>query len=107
MRTQETADGIAYTHEGYTIVFPYGSARPYLLWGSGTVRIENPERFGSTDTVQARRAFMRAFTSSDTTYEIDDSHCRRCGAEESGYGDGYDGLCPSCADKADASGEWD
>lgn len=29
----------------------------------------------------------------------ENSHCRECGAEYDGYGDGdgYDGLCPECA----------
>ena len=31
----------------------------------------------------------------------DEETCRTCGEKYDPYGDGYDGECPSCADKTD------
>lgn len=31
--------------------------------------------------------------------------CRECGAKYDPYGDGYDGMCPSCADMAEENDE--
>ena len=33
--------------------------------------------------------------------EDEENTCRTCGEEYDLYGDGYDGECPSCADKTD------
>lgn len=33
--------------------------------------------------------------------------CRLCGDQFAAYADGYDGFCPSCADRLDAAGFWD
>jgi rubrerythrin len=39
--------------------------------------------------------------------EFDEYFCRECGADkEEQAGDGYDGLCPSCADKAEREGAY-
>ena len=35
--------------------------------------------------------------------EEDDDKCRQCGDRYAHDGDGWDGLCPSCADKAEAA----
>lgn len=44
--------------------------------------------------------------------EFGDTACSECGAVEGTaeygtVGDGFDGLCPNCADKAEAEGRWD
>lgn len=36
--------------------------------------------------------------------ELNDDSCRSCGAEYDDGGDGFDGLCPSCADQAEENG---
>lgn len=41
----------------------------------------------------------------DTDY--DEDLCDECGEHFDDGGDGFDGLCPSCADKAEAEGRWD
>lgn len=60
IKYQETAAGPAYTLRGTTIWFRYGLT-PELLFGDSFTRIERPERFGTYDTPEARRAFVRAF----------------------------------------------
>jgi hypothetical protein len=39
--------------------------------------------------------------------ELDEPNCRDCGEKYDGYGDGYNGRCPSCADKAEEEGRAD
>jgi hypothetical protein len=60
MKMQEYAAGVAYTHEGTTILFPVG-VEPKLLIGDDVVGIFRPERFGEWETSAERRAFVRAF----------------------------------------------
>lgn len=36
---------------------------------------------------------------------IADCACDECGGDTDG-GDGYDGLCPDCADEAEKDGKW-
>lgn len=38
---------------------------------------------------------------------LDDDLCDECGKHFDDGGDGYDGLCPDCADKAEAERKWD
>ena len=43
-------------------------------------------------------------------YEIDEDteYCRWCDADlADDAGEGYDGLCGNCADRAEATGQWD
>ena len=35
----------------------------------------------------------------------DDDLCRVCGDQYDDGGDGYDGMCPSCADKVENEGD--
>lgn len=58
---REQANGTAITFRVTTIVFPYGDATPYLVFGDGVVPIEQPERFGRWDNAAWRRAYVRRF----------------------------------------------
>jgi hypothetical protein len=60
MQIQETANGVAYTRKGTSIVFPYG-AEPRISIGGSYDSIERPERFGSWETKAQRRAFVARF----------------------------------------------
>ena len=60
MNIREYANGIAYTLNGLTVLFPFGGD-PKYLFGRIPVRISNPERFGYWDTPNNRRSFVRAF----------------------------------------------
>lgn len=41
--------------------------------------------------------------------EVDDDAgiCDECGKPNADNGEGYDGLCGDCADKAEAEGKWE
>jgi hypothetical protein len=39
------------------------------------------------------------------TAEWEDTHCRICDEEYEDGGDGWDGMCPTCADKAEKTGD--
>lgn len=60
MQTREYAAGLAYTHDGVTLLFPTGGA-PQVLVGDATVPIVRPDRFGEWATAAERRAYVRAF----------------------------------------------
>lgn len=64
IRTQETANGPAYiartAYATTTLVFPHGT-RPFLVWGTATIPIDAPERFGPYATPSQRHAYTLAY----------------------------------------------
>jgi hypothetical protein len=64
MRVVEQANGIAYVEGDRAVLFPFGLA-PRLVFGTQSVAIDAPERFGSWDASGMRRAYARAFFAAD------------------------------------------
>ena len=60
---QPTVNGPAFSGDGTTIVFMYGTG-PHLLWNGQLVTIDHPSRFGTWGNSMQQRAFVRAFVRS-------------------------------------------
>ena len=72
MRVYEQTNGYRYEHDGISVVFPFGlETAPRLVFGDSLVTIEQPERYGRTNTVAERYAWVRAFVADTKTPACD------------------------------------